>query len=234
MAQILQTKTKETRDGGTYYTADYVLTAGESTVLVIANDTPGTVQGVAISDADAGLKRARVTTRILPLVYSVSYAGSSGGSTSSSTVELVAASRTEPIETFSSSNANYNFASLSSATIKAVKDAVNADAAAPSSGAELNLYRLLLQGVISYLAPSTVMRFTFVSSEPPSLVNLMRVITPAGAPALPGGGNWLFTNCSYVLEVTQAGTPQYRITEEYTASGRGGWNPYIYPLAVEE
>jgi hypothetical protein len=233
MAQILQTKTKETRDGATYYTADYVLTAGESIVSVQTADTPGTVQGVAISDADAGLKRARVTTRVLPVAYTFSFAPQSGGSTSNSTVELVAGARTEPIETFSSSEEQYNFADLSSASIKAVKDAVNADAEAPTSGAELNLYRLLLQGVTSYLAPSTVMRFTFVSSSPPSLVNLMKTITPVGAPDLPGGGNWLFTNCSYVLEVDQSGDPQYRITEEYTASGPGGWNANIYPPAVE-
>lgn len=229
MAQVLQTKTKETRDGATYYTADYVLTAGETNVSVVSADTPGFVQGVSVTDAEAGLKRARVTTRVNPTSYSSNW--EAGGTSNTATVELVAGSRTEPIETFSSGNEAYDFASLSSASVKSVKDAVNADGTAPTSGAALNLYKLLLQGVTSYLAPSVVMRFTWVSSSPPSLVNLMKTFTPAGAPDLPENGNWLFTNCSYVLEIKQDGTAQYRITEEYTASGPGGWNPDIYPAA---
>jgi hypothetical protein len=230
MAQILQTKTKETRDGATYYTADYVLTAGEASVSVVFADTPGAVQGITISDSEAGLKRARVTTRVFPVSYASNWTGDQAAA-ATSTVELVAGSRTEPIETFSSTDEAYDFASLSSASIKAVKDAVNADAVAPTSGAALNLYRLLLQGVTSYLAPSTVMRFTWVSDSPPSLVNLMKTFTPADAPDLPEDANWLFTNCSYVLEISQDGTRKYRITEEYTASGPGGWNANIYPAA---
>lgn len=225
MAQVLQTKTKETRDGGTFYTADYVLTAGETTVTIQAGDTPGTVVSVSLSDAEAGLKRGRVTTRVGPNNYTPPWAGAQSGTT----VELATGNRTEPIETYSSSDANFDFASLSSSEIKAVKDAVNGTATAPAAGASLNLYRLLLQGVTSYLAPSVIMRFTWVSTVAPALDNLMKTYTPAGAPSLPESANWLFTNCSYVQEVDQAGTITYRITEEYTASGPGGWDPNIYP-----
>lgn len=232
MAQILQTKTKETRDGATFHTADYVLTGGETTVVVSPSDTPGFVQNISITDAEAGLKRARVTTRQGPVLYASNWQGEQAEQ-NTSTVELVAGSRTEPIETFSSSESAYDFASLSSATIKAVKDAVNGDGTPPSSGAELNLYRLLLQGVTSYLAPSVIIRYTWVSDFPPSLVNLMKTFTPNGAPDLPENANWLFTNCSYVLELDPADDAdppyRYRITEEYTASGPGGWNPNIYP-----
>lgn len=230
MPQILQTKTKETREGATFHTADYVLTGGETVVVINQYETPGSVQNISIADTEAGLKRARVTTRQGPVSYTTNWQGEQGD-TSDSTVELVAGNRTEPIETFSSSESAYDFASLSSATIKAVKDAVNGDATAPSSGAELNLYRLLLQGVTSYLAPSVVMRFTWTSENPPSLVNLMKTFTPNGAPDLPENANWLFTNCSYVLDLNEANAVRYRITEEYTASGPGGWNPNIYPAA---
>ena len=227
MAQILQTKSKESREGGTFYTADYALTAGEATVTISGTDTPGTVISVSIADAEAGLKRGRVTTRVGPSSYTPPWTGSQSGTT----VELVAGSRTEPIETYSSADAAYDFASLGSEEIKAVKDSVNGTAAAPSAGTSLNLYRLLLQGVTSYLAPSVVMRFTWVSSSPPSLANLMKTFTPSGAPDLPENANWLFTNCSYVQEVDQAGSISYRITEEYTASGPGGWEPNLYPEA---
>jgi len=99
--------------------------------------------------------------------------------------------------------------------------------AIPTTGAKAELYNLLIKGVTSYLAPAISMRFTYVSSGPPILTNLMKIFTPRGAPTLPNGGNWLFTNCSYVIE-TVNGQTQYRITEEYTASGKGGWNTSIY------
>lgn len=227
MAQILQTKTKETRDGATFYTADYALTAGETSVTVQIGDTPGNVQSVSISDAEAGLKRARIVTRQGPISYTPTWTGSQ----TSTTVEMVAGTRTEPIETFSSDDINFDFSALSETEIKAVKDAVNGDGDAPTSGASLNLYRLLLKGVTSYLAPSTVMRYTWISTTPPSLENLMKTFTPNGAPTLPASANWLFTNCSYVREIDASGTANYRITEEYTASGPGGWDPDIYPEA---
>jgi len=232
MAQIFQTKTKTDDRGKTSYTAEYVLTAGETTVSIDPSHTPGVITRVEITDIEAGLKRARVVSDENPVApgTGTNYDGSSGNSGSSNSVEIITGTRTEPIETYVGSG-NFDFSTLSAADVKEVKDAVNdigsATVSAPTTGAKAALYNLLIKGVTSYLAPAVTMRFTYVSSQPPTLRNIMRIFTPRGAPTLPDGGNWLFTNCSYVIERIN-GRVQYRITEDYTASGPGGWNDNIY------
>lgn len=232
MAQIFQTKTQIDDRGKTSYTAEYVLTAGETSVAIDASHTPGVITRVEITNIEAGLKRARVTSDVNPVApgTGTNADGTSGNSGSSSTVEVITGTRTEPIETFSGSG-NFNFSSMAAADVKAVKDAVNdignTSVSIPTAGTKAALYNLLIKGVTSYLAPAITMRFTYISSRAPNLSNLMKIFTPRGAPSLPGGGNWLFTNCSYVIE-TVNGRIQYRITEDYTASGPGGWNGDIY------
>ena len=232
MAQIFQTKTKVDDRGKTSHTAEYVLTSGETSVAIDTSHTPGVITRVEITDIEAGLKRARVTSDVNPVApgTGTNYDGTSGNSGSSSTVEVITGTRTEPIETYAGSG-DFNFSDMAAADVKEVKDAVNdignASVAIPTTGAKAELYNLLIKGVTSYLAPAISMRFNYVSSGPPTLTNLMKIFTPRGAPALPNGGNWLFTNCSYVIERVN-GQTQYRITEEYTASGPGGWNEDIY------
>jgi hypothetical protein len=228
MAQILQSKGRRNEQGGTVYFADYVLTAGETTVSVQSGDTPGVLQSVEIADAEGGIKRAKVTT-----TQGAFSAASPGSSVTDNTIELVAGSRTEPIETFSSTDANYNFAGLSAEDLKEVKDAVsdvgNGNITPPSTGAKAKLYQYLIKGVTSYLAPSVTLRYIYTSSTVPRLANIMKTVrNPNNAPALPAGGNWLFANLTY--QVIYDGTStKYRVTEEFLASGRGGWDPNIYP-----
>jgi hypothetical protein len=232
MAQIFQTKTKVDERGKTSHTAEYVLTAGETTISIDPSHTPGTITRVEITDIEAGLKRARVVSDDAPVPpgTGTNADNTSGNSGSSNTVEIITGTRTEPIETYAGSG-NYNFSNMAPEDVKEVKDAVNdignASVEIPTTGAKAELYNLLIKGVTSYLAPAITMRFTYVSSGPPSLANLMKIFTPRGAPILPGGGNWLFTNCSYVIERVN-GRVQYRITEDYSASGKGGWNSDIY------
>lgn len=228
MAQILQSKGKRNEQGGTVYFADYALTAGENSVSVQSGDTPGVLQSIEIADAEGGVRRAKVTTIQGP--YS---AASPGSAVTDNTIELVAGSRTEPIETFASTDASYNFAALSAEDLKEVKDAVsdvgNGNVTPPASGAKAKLYQYLIKGVTSFLAPSVTLRYIYTSTSVPSLSNIMKTVSrPNNAPSLPDGGNWLFANLTY--QVVYDGTnTKYRVTEEYLASGRGGWDPNLYP-----
>lgn len=228
MAQILQSKGRRNEQGGTVYFADYALTGGETSVSVVAGDTPGVLQSIEIADADGGLKRAKVTT-----IAGAFSAASPGSTVTDNTIELVAGSRTEPIETFVSTDSNYNFSGLSAEDLKEVKDAVadvgSGNVTPPSSGAKANLYRYLVKGITSYLAPSVTLRYIYTTSTVPSLTNIMRTIRrPNNAPGLPDGGNWLFVNLTYQVVFDGTNT-RYRVTEEFLASGRGGWDANLYP-----
>jgi hypothetical protein len=46
----------------------------------------------------------------------------------------------------------------------------------------------------------------------------------SNAPSLPSGSNWMLVGCN--AEALANG--KWRITREYRASGRGGWNKDIY------
>lgn len=228
MAQILQSKGKRNEQGGTVNFADYVLTGGESTATVVPGDTPGVLQTIEIADAEGGLKRARITT-----LQGAFGTASPVSSVSDNTMELVAGSRTEPIETFSSSNSDYDFASLSADELKEVRDAVadvgSANVSPPQDGTKFYLYQLLVKGVTSYLAPSVTLRYIYTSTTVPSLADIMKTIAnPNNAPSLPSGHNWLFTNLTYTI-VYDGTDAKYRVTEEYLASGPGGWDPNLYP-----
>jgi len=228
MAQILQSKGKRNEQGGTVNFADYVLTGGESTANVVAGDTPGVLQSIEIADAEGGLKRARITT-----VQGAFGTASPTSSVSDNTMELVAGSRTEPIETFSSSNSNYDFASLSADDLKEVRETVadvgSANVSPPQDGTKFYLYQLLVKGVTSYLAPSVTLRYIYTSTTVPSLANIMKTIAnPNNAPSLPAGSNWLFSNLSYTV-IYDGTAAKFRVTEEYLASGKDGWDPNLYP-----
>lgn len=228
MAQILQSKGKRNEQGGTVHFADYILTDGETSVTQVVADTPGVLQSTEIADAEGGLRKARVTT-----VQGAFGTASPISSVSDNTMELVAGTRTEPIETFSSSNSNYNFSELSADDLKEVRDAVSdvgsGTVSPPQDGPKVYLYRLLLKGVTSYLAPSVTLRYIYTTTSVPSLANIMKTIaSPNNAPSLPAGHNWLFTNLTYTV-IYDGTAAKYRVTEEYLASGKGGWDPNIYP-----
>jgi hypothetical protein len=62
-------------------------------------------------------------------------------------------------------------------------------------------------------------------SKPNSISTVGTILTPTGAPTLPGGANWLFAAVNY-RQIGRSGS--YEITEEYRASGPEGWNTLIY------
>ena len=148
-------------------------------------------------------------------------------------MELVAGSRTEPIETFYSNDSDYNFSALSADDLKEVRDAVadvgSGNVPPPTDGPKYNLFNYLVKGVTSYLAPSVTLRYIYTSTSVPSLANIMKTIAnPNNAPSLPAGSNWLFSNLSYTV-IYDGTAAKFRVTEEYLASGKDGWDPNLYP-----
>jgi len=227
MAQLLQSKGQRNEQGGTVYFADYALTDGTSVTLV-TGDTPGVLQSIEVSDGEAGVRRARITT-----VQGAFGAASPGSTVTDNTMELVAGSRTEPIETFYSTDSDYNFSALTADELKEVRDAVadvgSGNVPPPTDGRKYYLFNYLVKGVTSYLAASVTLRYIYTSTSVPSLANIMKTIAnPNNAPSLPAGSNWLFSNLSYTV-IYDGSSVKYRVTEEYLASGKDGWDPNLYP-----
>lgn len=82
-----------------------------------------------------------------------------------------------------------------------------------------------LGGVRGYLNPTSTVRVSwFTKSTATGLYTLGDIaMPPGGVPNPPESRNWLKTNWS-----RRAFGPVYQITEEYTASGKRGWNSLIY------
>ncbi len=136
------------------------------------------------------------------------------------TIEYIATTGEEPIETH-----------------EAFVSSIGGTAGAPKNGAKFDEetgeficfpgdapHRL--GGVRGYLAPASVVRVSFYSHEANTgLSDLGERKSPPflGFITVGGSRNWLKTNWSrrdYGLI--------YQITEEYTLSGKGGWNSLIY------
>jgi hypothetical protein len=82
-----------------------------------------------------------------------------------------------------------------------------------------------LGGVRGYLSPACTVRVTFFTSASDwGLWSLGEIASPPGnVPRPPDSRNWLKTNWS-----RRDFGLIYQITEEYTASGRRGWNRLLY------
>lgn len=85
-----------------------------------------------------------------------------------------------------------------------------------------------LFGVQSYLNPALSHRRRFSTTTKPSLSAVGRIVNSAADfPQLETGRTWLCTNITYVLR-----GDTYEVTQEFRASGRQGWNVYIYGSPV--
>lgn len=81
-----------------------------------------------------------------------------------------------------------------------------------------------LFGVQSYLNPTLTHRRRFSTTSKPSISAVGRIVNSAADfPSIESGRTWLCTNITYVLRGNT-----YEVTQEFRASGRGGWNQYIY------
>jgi len=80
------------------------------------------------------------------------------------------------------------------------------------------------RGVDDYLLGTVTMRVTEEGQSQPTLDGLGRIQSPAGAPSLPDGRNWLLVG----VDAERVGTSTWKVTREYRASGAGGWDAEIY------
>jgi len=87
------------------------------------------------------------------------------------------------------------------------------------------LWRMMMQGITSWNKVGGVYRVTRTNSQAPLNPKGVGYIvkTPPGAPSIPKTQNWLFTGYSWNRS---GGLVTY--TEEYTLSGPGGWEYYLY------
>lgn len=85
---------------------------------------------------------------------------------------------------------------------------------------------LRMRGIDSVLKPSVTLHETFESDTLPSLAEIGKIneAIAANAPTLPSDGNWLF------MGMTAEALPngKWKISNEYRASGPGGWEPTLY------
>lgn len=82
----------------------------------------------------------------------------------------------------------------------------------------------ILQGIESFYAPTVTLTITSDEANLPLLTNLGKIATITNTPTLPSGGNWLFSGCNF--SALQNG--KWRISREYRASGKNGWNSDLY------
>ncbi len=94
------------------------------------------------------------------------------------------------------------------------------------SAPALLLYTKKLRGIESYYRVQVTYRINYSDVSPPSdYAQVGKIKTPPGSnvPGLASGQNWLFIGFSWRL----AGGVTY-ITEEFLASGLGGWDADLY------
>lgn len=152
--------------------------------------------------------------------------GSSGPLGKNVQLEIIAAVRTVPIEAHPKFGEKY----LSAADKKKIKDAIDVPDRSPdfedatNRSAAIALYTYLVSGVTSYYEPTVVVRKTYQAASPPPARKLGKIASPGvTVPGIPAGYNFLLVNVS-----SRGTTGAYTVTEEYEASGEGGWDKYLY------
>jgi hypothetical protein len=178
-----------------------------------------------------------VTKTIQDGVYRVSYkdlgdstggGGGGGGGASSYNYEAHSSVSTEPLITFGSFGPGGSWA-LDDDDKKKIKAAESDPtqwktlAVSPKTG--LSKYaNFILSGIESFYAPSITVTITADESSVPDLSNLGKIASISNVPTLPSGGNWLFAGCNF----SALQNSKWRVSREYRASGKGGWNPDLY------
>jgi hypothetical protein len=154
--------------------------------------------------------------------------GGGGGGASSYNYEAHSSVSTEPLITFGSFGAGGSWA-LDDDDKKKIKSAESNPtewrvlAVSPKTG--LSKYaNFILSGIESFYAPSITVTITADESSVPDLSNLGKIASISNVPTLPSGGNWLFAGCNF----SALQNSKWRVSREYRASGKGGWNPDLY------
>jgi hypothetical protein len=182
------------------------------------SDISGTVKSKSVTKSEAGQIRTQ---------YQIEQGGGEGSPFSGgAAIEIVASTRTVPIET----HPNFSEKYLSAEDKKKIKDAVSVPDRSPTfddtgdQARAISLYGYLIDGVESYYVPSLVVRKTYQASSPPSGKAVGKIAEPGvTVPAKPKGANFLLVNVS-----ARGSAGNYTITEEYEMSGEGGWDTFLY------
>jgi hypothetical protein len=99
-----------------------------------------------------------------------------------------------------------------------------ADQLTGSGGLNAYAYLYFKKGIESVLKPSITLSITDDESSLPSMAAIGKIATLNNAPALPPGANWILTGMNAVALING----KWRVTQEYRASGQGGWVPMLY------
>jgi hypothetical protein len=134
---------------------------------------------------------------------------------------------TEPLITFGSFQSGGTWA-LDDADKAKIKDAESDPTLwktyATGTGGLAKYAEFILQGIESYYAPTVTLTITSDEANLPLLNNLGKIATITNTPTLPTGGNWLFSGCNF----SALQNNKWRISREYRASGKNGWNDDLY------
>jgi hypothetical protein len=167
-------------------------------------------------------------------VYRVSYkdlgdsTGSGGGGGASSyNYEAHTSVSTEPLITFGNfaSGGSWHLDSTARDNIKkAEADPKLWKQYAAGTDGLAKYAEFILKGLETYFAPTITLTITADENNLPDLTYLGKIATVSNAPTLPSGGNWLFSGCNF----SALQNSKWRVSREYRASGKGGWNEDLY------
>jgi hypothetical protein len=158
--------------------------------------------------------------------------GGGGGSSQTWNYEIHTTTSSEPLKSF------WKFAdgqpwALSADDLKTIQDCEAgtkkwADQLTGSGGLNAYAYLYFKKGIESVLKPSITLSITADQTTLPSMSEIGKIATNlTNAPALPSGGNWILTGMNAVALIDG----KWRVTQEYRASGQGGWEPTVYGTA---
>ncbi len=139
--------------------------------------------------------------------------------------EFNLASTSEPIETHPLFAYPFDDPPVTSTEIQEINKALEQNRAPTGLGAEATvLYNKKLRGIDSFLRVGATFKKNYISeNEPTDYSGVGYIAEPSDAPELPTSQNYLFIGYSW----RKAGGVVY-ITEEYQASGLGGWDVDLY------
>jgi hypothetical protein len=154
--------------------------------------------------------------------------GGGGGGTDPYNYELHSSVSTEPLITFGSFQTDGQWV-LDDTMRQKIKDA-EADPTkwkeyAVGTDGLAKYATFILQGIETFFVPTVTLTITDDESSVPNLSQLGKIAEGlTNAPTIPSGGNWLFAGCNF--SALQGG--KWRVSREYRASGKGGWNNQLY------
>ena len=199
-----------------------------TTTLENLTDFPSTPSGAidVIKTIEGGVYR--VTYKNAGDTTGPAGGGGGGGIPISYNYELHSSVSTEPLITFGSFQTGGEWA-LDDTMRQKIKDAeadpTNWKKYAVGTDGLAKYATFILKGIDTFFVPTVTLTITDDESSVPNLHQLGKIASGlTNAPTIPSGGNWLFAGCNF--SALQGG--KWRVSREYRASGKGGWNNELY------